>query len=47
MGVGLCLIVPAEAEAGVTAALEELGEKPFRMGECVEGSGKVVYSDER
>ena len=23
------------------------GEKPFRVGECVEGSGKVVYSDER
>ena len=27
--------------------LEEMGEKPFRVGECVEGSGKVVYSDER
>ena len=23
------------------------GERPFRVGECVEGSGKVVYSDER
>ena len=47
MGVGLCLIVPADAAADVTAKLEALGEKPFRVGECVEGSGKVVYSDER
>ena len=30
-----------------TEALLALGEKPFRVGECVEGSGKVVYSDER
>ena len=34
-------------EAAVTEALVALGEKPFRVGECVEGSGKVVYSDER
>ena len=47
MGVGLCLIVAPEAEAAVTEALVALGEKPFRVGECVEGSGKVVYSDER
>ena len=33
--------------AAVTEALVALGEKPFRVGECVEGSGKVVYSDER
>lgn len=36
-----------EDEAAVTEALVALGEKPFRVGECVEGSGKVVYSDER
>ena len=47
MGVGLCLIVAPEDEAAVTEALPALGEKPFRVGECVEGSGKVVYSDER
>ena len=47
MGVGLCLIVAPEDEAAVTEALVALGEKPFRVGECVEGSSKVVYSDER
>ena len=47
MGVGLCLIVAPEDEAAVTEALVALGEKPFRVGECIEGSGKVVYSDER
>ena len=41
------LIVAPEDEAAVTEALVALGEKPFRVGECVEGSGKVVYSDER
>ena len=38
MGVGLCLIVAPEDEAAVTEALVALGEKPFRVGECVEGS---------
>lgn len=47
MGVGLCLIAPAESEADVMAQLEGMGEKPFRVGVCVEGTGKVVYSDER
>lgn len=47
MGVGLCLIVAPEDEAAVTEALVALGEKPFRVGKCVEGSGRVVYSDER
>ena len=47
MGVGLCLIVPAADEPDVTAKLEALGEQPFRVGEIVEGTGKVVYSDER
>ena len=40
MGVGLCLIVAPEDEAAVTEALVALGEKPFRVGECVEGSGR-------
>lgn len=47
MGVGLMLIVAPEDEAAVTGALEALGEKPFRVGSCVPGTGKVVYADER
>ena len=47
MGVGLCFIVAAEDEAATVSALEAMGEKPFRVGTCVEGSGKVTYSDER
>lgn len=47
MGVGLCFIVSAEDEDAITVALEGMGEKPFRVGTCVEGSGKVTYSDER
>lgn len=47
MGVGLCIICSAEDEAAVTEALVALGEQPFRVGMCVSGSGKVVYSDEQ
>lgn len=47
MGVGLMLIVPAEDEAAVTEALVSLGEKPFRVGTCVAGSGEVRYTDGR
>ena len=47
MGVGLMLIVAAEDEAAVTEALEALGEKPFRVGTCVAGSGEVKYTDEQ
>ena len=47
MGVGLMLICAPEDEAALTAALEAAGEHPFRVGTCVEGSGKVVYADER
>lgn len=47
MGVGLCFIVAAEDEAATVSALEAMGEKPFRVGTCAEGSGKVTYSDER
>ncbi len=47
MGVGLCIIVAPEDEAATVAALEAMGEKPFRVGTCVAGSGEVTYSDER
>lgn len=47
MGVGLCIICASEDEDAVTRKLVELGEKPFRVGVCTEGSGKVVYSDEQ
>lgn len=47
MGVGLCIICSEEDEAAVTEALVALGEQPFRVGTCVSGSGKVVYSDEQ
>lgn len=47
MGVGLMLIVAAEDEAAVTEALVSLGEKPFRVGTCVAGSGEVKYTDEQ
>ena len=47
MGVGLCIIVPAKMEGAVYKKLVELGEEPFLVGEIVEGSGRVTYSDER
>lgn len=47
MGVGLMLIVSAEDEASVTEALVAMGEKPFRVGACVAGSGEVKYTDEQ
>ena len=47
MGVGLMLIVSAEDEVAVTEALVAMGEKPFRVGTCVAGSGEVKYTDEQ
>ena len=47
MGVGLMLICAPEDEAAITAQLEAAGEHPFRVGTCVEGTGKVVYADGR
>lgn len=47
MGVGLMLIVSAEDEAAVTEVLVAMGEKPFRVGTCVAGSGEVKYADEQ
>lgn len=47
MGVGLMLIVSAEDEPAVTEALVAMGEKPFRVGTCIAGSGEVKYTDEQ
>ncbi len=47
MGVGMAIVCAPEDEAAVRSALEEQGFAPFRVGECVPGSGKVVYDDER
>lgn len=47
MGVGLCIICAPEDEANIVAALENMVERPFRVGTCIEGSGKVVYTDEQ
>ncbi len=47
MGVGLMLICASEDEETLIAALEAAGEHPFHVGTCVEGTGKVVYADER
>ena len=47
MGAGLMLIVAPEAAGALVEALERQGEHPFRVGTCVSGTGKVVYSDER
>ena len=41
------LICAPEDEETLVAALEAAGEHPFHVGTCVEGTGKVVYADER
>lgn len=46
MGVGLCIICAQEDADAVRAELESLGEKPFVVGACVEGSGQVRYADQ-
>lgn len=43
MGVGMALICAADDLDTVCEALETEGLKPFVMGECVEGTGKVMY----
>lgn len=43
MGVGMSIICAAADKDEVCAALHEQGFEPFVMGECVEGTGKVVY----
>ena len=46
MGAGLMIIVAPEDEAAVCEALIAAGEKPFRVGACVAGSGRVRYTDQ-
>ncbi len=46
MGVGLCVLCAAKDETAVRAALEAAGEHPFRVGECMSGTGTVRYADE-
>ncbi len=47
MGVGMSVICAAEDVEAVTAALAAEGLESFVMGECVEGSGQVIYRDEQ
>ena len=46
MGVGMSIICAAEDVDAVTAALKAEGLDPFLMGECVAGSGEVLYRDD-
>ena len=43
MGVGMSIICSPEDKGEVVAKLEAEGFKPFVMGECVPGEGKVTY----
>lgn len=45
MGVGMALIVDPDDVDDVAEALVAQGCNPFVMGECVPGTGKVVYRD--
>lgn len=47
MGVGMSVICDPDDVDEVCERLEAEGFAPFVMGECVEGTGKVVYDDER
>ena len=46
MGLGMVLIVDAASAEAVQATLEEEGEKVFRVGSIVAGTGKVTYTNE-
>ena len=46
MGVGMSIICAPEDVDAVTAALKAEGLDPFLMGECVAGSGEVLYHDD-
>ncbi len=46
MGVGMAVVCAPEDREATVRALEEQGFSPFVMGECVSGSGRVVYDDE-
>lgn len=43
MGVGMCVICDPDDVDAVCESLETYGQRPFVMGECVEGSGRVTY----
>lgn len=43
MGIGMILVVPDNQADAVCCRLEERGEKYYRIGEIIPGSGKVVY----
>ena len=46
MGVGMGIICAPEGVDAVTAALKAEGLDPFLMGECIAGSGEVLYRDD-
>lgn len=46
MGVGMSIICAPEDVDAVTDALKAEGLDPFLMGECVAGSGEVLYRDD-
>ena len=46
MGVGMSIICAPEDVDAVTATLKAEGLDPFLMGECVAGSGEVLYRDD-
>ena len=43
MGFGMSVICSPEDKDEVVAKLEAEGFKPFVMGECMPGEGKVTY----
>ncbi|MBI5135955.1 MAG: phosphoribosylformylglycinamidine cyclo-ligase [Nitrospirae bacterium] len=43
MGIGMCVVVPAEQADLALRTLEGLGEKAFRIGGTVAGDGRVLY----
>lgn len=44
-GIGMCVICPPDVADAAMAQLETTGERVFRIGQIVEGTGKVVYRD--
>jgi len=44
MGIGMVLVVPAHREAEVTAHLDAMREKHWRIGEIIPGNRKVVFA---
>ena len=44
MGIGMVLVVPLHREEEVTAHLDKMGEKHYRIGEIVRGNRRVIYA---